>query len=53
VGGLWENFIIAEQMKRNRNQRLFPNCYFWRSHRKQEIEYLEEPNGAYIFLLMI
>lgn len=45
LGGLWENFVIAERMKRNHNQRLFPNCYFWRSHQKQEIDYLEELNG--------
>ncbi len=46
AGGLWENFIIAERMKRNHNQGLFPNAYFWRSHQKQEIDYLEELNGA-------
>jgi uncharacterized protein len=46
VGGLWENFVIAERMKRNHNQGLFPNAYFWRSHQKQEIDYLEELNGA-------
>ena len=46
VGGLWENFVIAERMKRNHNQRLFPDCCFWRSHQKQEIDYLEELNGA-------
>jgi predicted AAA+ superfamily ATPase len=46
VGGLWENFVIAERMKRNQNQRLFPNCYFWRNHQKQEIDYLEELNGV-------
>lgn len=45
VGGLWENFVIAERMKRNHNQRLFPSCYFWRSHQKQEIDYIEELNG--------
>jgi predicted AAA+ superfamily ATPase len=45
VGGLWENFVIAERMKRNHNQQLFPNTYFWRSHQKQEIDYLEERNG--------
>ncbi|MBU2235022.1 MAG: DUF4143 domain-containing protein [Proteobacteria bacterium] len=33
-------------MKRNHNQGLFPNAYFWRSHQKQEIDYLEELNGA-------
>ena len=46
VGGLWENFVIAERMKRNHNQGRFPNAYFWRSHQKQEIDYLEELNGA-------
>ena len=46
VGGLWENFVIAERMKWNHNQSLFPNTYFWRSHQKQEIDYLEELNGA-------
>jgi len=40
VGDLWENFAIAERMKRNHNQRLFPNSYFRRSHRKQEIDQL-------------
>jgi len=45
-GGLWENFVIAERMKRNHNQGLFPNTYFWRSHQKQEVDYLEEHNGV-------
>jgi hypothetical protein len=45
VGGLWENFAIAERMKWNHNQSLFPNTYFWRSHQKQEIDYLEDRNG--------
>ena len=31
LGGLWKNYVIAERMKRNHNQSLFPNCYFWRS----------------------
>jgi len=47
VGGLWENFVLAERMKRNHNQGLFPNTYFWRSHQKQEIDYLEELGGAW------
>ena len=31
VGGLWDNFVIAERMKWNHNRGLFPNIYFWRS----------------------
>ena len=46
VGGLWENFVIAERIKWNHNQSLFPNTYFWRSHQKQEIDYLEDLNGV-------
>jgi len=53
VGGLWESFVNAERMKRNHNQRLFPNCYFRRRRQKQEINYRKELNRAYIFLLML
>src|SRR4030042_685035 len=45
-GGLWENFLITERLKRSHNQRLFPSCYFRRSHQKQEIDYREDRNGA-------
>ena len=46
TGGLWENFVIAERVKRNNNRQLFPNVYFWRNHQKQEVDYLEESDGA-------
>jgi len=46
VGGLWANFVIAERIKWIHNQRLFPNCYFRRSHQKQKIDYREELTGA-------
>jgi len=46
VGGLWENFVIAERMKSNHNQGRFPNTWFWRSHQQQEVDYLEEEGGA-------
>ncbi len=45
-GALWENFIIAERMKRNGNSGRAPNVYFWRDHQKREIDYLEEEGGA-------
>lgn len=45
IGGLWKNFVVAERMKRNHNEQIFPNTYFWRSHQRQEIDYLEELNG--------
>jgi predicted AAA+ superfamily ATPase len=46
VGALWENFVICERMKANHNRGRFPNTWFWRSHGKQEIDYLEEEGGT-------
>lgn len=42
AGHLWENFLISERMKYNRNNRIDVNAYFWRSHQQQEIDYLED-----------
>lgn len=41
-GGLWENFIISERIKRNFNYRLGLNFYFWRTYDNQEIDLLED-----------
>lgn len=45
VGQLWENFMISERMKYNGNRRSYVNVYFWRTHRQEEIDYLEEKNA--------
>lgn len=45
IGGLWENFCIAERMKYNQNSRRFVNTYFWRTYDQKEIDYIEEING--------
>jgi predicted AAA+ superfamily ATPase len=45
TGGLWENFVIAERMKANHNAGRFPSSWFWRSHQRQEVDYLEEEGG--------
>ncbi len=45
IGALWENFLVSERVKRNSYQQLFHNRYFWRTHAKQEIDYIEEYNG--------
>ncbi len=52
VGSLWENFLIAERIKHLHNNMNFPNTYFWRTWRQEEIDYLEEKNlklSAYEF----
>ena len=45
VGALWENFCILERIKRNSNNRIFANYYFWRTYDQKEIDYIEERNG--------
>ena len=40
-GALWENYIITERLKRNQNDRLGLEFYFWRTYDKQEIDLIE------------
>jgi uncharacterized protein len=42
VGGLWENFVIAERMKFLRYQGNDMKQYFWRTTQQQEIDLIEE-----------
>lgn len=44
-GALWENFLMAERMKRNHYLSHFPNIYFWRTRDQAEIDYIEESDG--------
>lgn len=45
---LWENFVINERLKSNRNHGKFPNMHFWRTYDQAEIDYIEEENGIII-----
>ena len=45
VGGIWENFIIAERKKFLNNNGFDRQAYFWRTLQKQEIDYIEEYDG--------
>jgi predicted AAA+ superfamily ATPase len=45
LGGLWENFVIAERIKATSNAGLSTRSYFWRSHQQQEVDYIEERDG--------
>jgi len=42
IGGLWENFLIIERLKMLHNHGVRRNRYFWRTHDKKEIDYIEE-----------
>jgi predicted AAA+ superfamily ATPase len=45
-GALWENFLMAERLKKivYRNQHC--NRFFWRTRQQQEIDYIEEFDGV-------
>ena len=45
VGQLWENYVLAERMKRNIYQGRLVESYFWRTHDRQKIDLVEESDG--------
>jgi uncharacterized protein len=45
LGAIWENFLLAERMKRNAYTDLNCNTYFWRTTSQQEIDYVEDYGG--------
>lgn len=46
VDAMWENFLIAERMKILSYHGFDKHRYFWRTTGQQEIDYLEERDGA-------
>ena len=47
IGALWENFIISERIKANHYNQRYVKSYFWRTTTQQEIDYIEECDGAF------
>lgn len=45
MGALWENFLIAERLKRNSYVRNYAELYFWRNHNQSEIDMIETLDG--------
>ncbi|MEI6411021.1 MAG: ATP-binding protein [Bacteroidota bacterium] len=45
LGGLWENFLIAERRKSNIYKEFYGHSYFWRTAQQQEVDYIEEYDG--------
>ena len=45
IGALWENFVIAERIKKNGYEKNYCNKWFWRNKDQQEIDYIEESDG--------
>ena len=47
MGALWENFFISERIKANHYNGNFVKPFFWRTTQQQEIDYIEEKDGAF------
>jgi hypothetical protein len=47
LGQLWENFLIAERIKRNAYANRQASIYFWRLSTGAELDFVEEHAGAY------
>jgi uncharacterized protein len=45
IGSLWENFIVAERIKKCAYQNLSGSFYFWRTYGGQELDLVEEREG--------
>ncbi|AEA43326.1 ATP-binding protein [Fluviicola taffensis] len=45
VEELWRNFVISERYKANQYAGKTPEVFFWLTHTKQEVDYLELNNG--------
>lgn len=45
IGGLWENFIIMERLKKRSYHHVYSNSYFWRTYAGHEIDLIEERDG--------
>lgn len=45
VGMLWENFLVMERIKKQLYTDIFANNYFWRTHDKKEVDWVEEREG--------
>ncbi len=45
VGMLWENYIVAERLKKQEYKKIYTNNYFWRTYDQKEIDWVEERDG--------
>ena len=44
---LWENFIMAELLKKDMSAKNFAHRWFWRNKQKQEIDLIHEADGVF------
>jgi predicted AAA+ superfamily ATPase len=46
VGALWENYVVAERLKRNLYREVSVQSYFWRTYDQKEIDLVEDSGGC-------
>ncbi|HOW56117.1 MAG TPA: ATP-binding protein [Syntrophorhabdaceae bacterium] len=46
TGQLWENFLVTERIKKWTYQNIYGSFYFWRTYGGQELDLVEEREGA-------
>jgi predicted AAA+ superfamily ATPase len=46
AGALWENYLIAERLKKLAYRSTPASTYFWRTYDQQEIDWVEERDGS-------
>jgi uncharacterized protein len=46
VPQLWKNWVISERRKANRSAGRQPQAWFWKTHTKQEMDYIESSGGS-------
>lgn len=45
IGQLWENFLVAERLKKQEYREIYANNFFWRTWSGDEIDWVEERGG--------
>ncbi|NCU29249.1 ATP-binding protein [Candidatus Saccharibacteria bacterium] len=45
VGGIWENYMVSERIKLQKNHLLYRNNYYWRKRSGAEVDMIEEYDG--------
>lgn len=46
LGALWENFVVAERLKKRAYAGIYGTFHFWRTYDGKEIDYVEERDGG-------
>lgn len=46
IGALWENFVVAERLKKRSYTGIYGTFHFWRTYDGKEIDYVEDRDGG-------